>query len=175
MTVMKYLFGILFIMGCSLGCHGQYYKKMQNPDKNYLQHTKQITIDLSPIILSHGRYYYDGRHVRYEQLTMPLLAVKDSVVDHYMKSAMKTRLIGAVFQLGTGLTYTILLASKNPANNINLLLGFYLGQILLGQAIRQLTVSPQRKAVDRYNEIILQPSAFALPGYGVSLGVTAKF
>ncbi|HTH58172.1 MAG TPA: hypothetical protein VL728_19125 [Cyclobacteriaceae bacterium] len=173
---MKNMFVVLYILGCSFIASGQYYKKTLNPDRNYRQHSKQMTIDLSPIVLSHGRYYYDGRHVSFDQLAMPLLAVKDSAVDRHLKSVFRTRLIGAGVQAAMGIAFTVVwLNGRNDPNNTNLFLGLFFGQLILGPVIKQLTVSPQRKAIDRYNEIILQPSAFAVPRYGIGLGLTAKF
>ena len=40
-----------------------------------------ITINLSPIVIENGKYYYDGRRVKFEDVVMPLIAVNDEQIN----------------------------------------------------------------------------------------------
>ena len=124
------------------------------------QGIKQITINLSPIVVDNGRYYYDGRRVKFEGVIIPLIAVHDVKIDQNLKSiniiqdlrvvATTTPLVFALYNLSNQQR-----AVNNFNRNRNLLWGS-VGFVTLFNISISIV---KRKTINRYNEIILQPTS----------------
>jgi hypothetical protein len=128
---------------------------------------KEITIKLSPIIMERGKYYYEGKRVRFEEVVMPLMATNDDIVDKRLRlihTMTDARRLIYYAELG----YTLYLISNAATTSGNQVFATFIGFVILNELYNLSILLAQKKAVDRYNDVVLQPS-FSLGQRGTPL------
>jgi hypothetical protein len=135
-----------------------------------------ISIPLSPIVLENGKYFYDGRRVNFEEIVLPMMALNDRIVDHQLKVVRTmTDLIRPVRYLG--FIYLISLANhlRYAQGGYDIFLTNVIGVFIIQELYIASISIPRRKAIKRYNEVVIQPSAAIMPAGSFSLGITVRF
>jgi hypothetical protein len=73
---------------------------------------RQITLDLNPIAIENGRYYFNGKRVTFDGLLIPLQAVDDKQVNRSIKTALALRTSQTVVRLGLSVYLLYLIADQ---------------------------------------------------------------
>ena len=171
---MKVLTLVLLVF-ISLNANGQNDQQQGNvPLTNFTP--RLISIPLSPIVLEKGKYFYDGRRVNFEDIVLPLVSINDPKVDHQLKVVhTMTDLIRPVRYLS--FIYLIYLANhlRYVQGGYDIYLNNLVGVFIFQELYIASISIPKRRAIKRYNEVVIQPSAAMMPGNGFSLGITARF
>lgn len=144
--------------------------KAQNQNIN-----RQITINLSPIVIENGKYFYDGRRLKFEEIVMPLIAINDEKVNRKIKVINTLRDTRRFVVAGPLLFLLYNMSNQQKASakfdeNRNLLWGSFITLAVFDASISLI----KRSTIKRYNEVVLQPSAQLLPG-GLAFGISARF
>ncbi len=136
---------------------------------------KQITISLSPIVTANGKYYFNERRVRFDEISFLMKTLNDDRIDHQFK----------VIQTLIDVRRPIILASvvyvlstsgngQSSSNNIETNRNVMIGTIIFAGLTDLVNEHLKRKIIMRYNSIVLQPGASILPGNGFSIGVRMR-
>jgi hypothetical protein len=137
---------------------------------------RSISIPLSPIVLENGKYFYDGRRVYFEDIVLPLVSINDHIVDRQLKVVRTmTDMIRPLRYLS--FIYLIYLANHllYTQGGYNIYLNNIIGVFIFQELYLASISIPKRKAIKRYNEVVVHPSAAIMPGSGFSVGITARF
>ncbi len=135
-----------------------------------------ITINLSPIVIENGKYYYDGRRVKFEDVVMPLIAVNDEQINQKLKVIQTLKDIRKPLTLAPILFY--LYTSNNVQNAVNsfdLNRKVLIGSIAVVGLLDLTNAIIKRKIIKKYNTIVLQPRASLLPSNGIHIGIDFRF
>lgn len=138
--------------------------------------SRQITINLSPIAIQSGKYYFNGRRVNFEEIVLPLIAVQDDQINRNLKTIHVMHDIRKPLYLAPLLYYLYINnTATNATNNFDLNRKIVLGSFIFFNLFEIVNVLIKRRAINRYNDVVLQPLGLVLPGNGFSLGIRAKF
>lgn len=167
------LISLAVLVSTPFFCHGQYYHKRDTLPKRNL---RQITITLSPIVIQNGKYYFEGRRIQFEEFALALVSVHDNVVDHRLK-VVRTLTDLRPFVFYGGSIYLTYLAINLPPTRggfntyINNIIGVFVFETLY-----RLSISiAKRSAINRYNDVVLLPTADVTSGGSISIGLKARF
>ncbi len=133
---------------------------------------KSIRVDLQPIVIENGKYYFGTKRTNFNALVIPLHAIDDQKVDQTIKNIHTIRDLNRL--INTGLFVWIFsqiardrqAAAINLRNNENIFLGVMLASFGMSISDRVL----QRKAIREYNAILLRPKVFYLPSHNRNNG-----
>ncbi len=115
---------------------------------------RQITLDLNPIVVEGGRYYFNGQRLTFDGLIIPLKAIEDGDVNRYIKTIHALRASQSIVNVGIA-AYLIHLVSQEPTYD-KYQQGRALMLISLGASISfGFTESLfKRKSIKRFNTIV---------------------
>ena len=173
---MKYLVILICLSAISFRVNGQYYQKRNSKSEqnNYLP--RQVTIELSPITVQNGKYYFDNRRVKFEEIVLPLISVNDKIVDHRLRVVRTMTDLRRPLRL-LPLFYLTTISSRLPTTGSGYLSVIYtLWGIEAFFILYDISISiTKRSAINRYNEVIIQPTVSLQPNSGANLGLSLKF
>jgi hypothetical protein len=173
---MKYiLFSCLAVT--SFCAYGQYYHKRNNSDSSSKSYQpKQITLVLHPVVIENGKYYFDGRPITYDGLMLPMISLNDE------KTNQRMRTVRTLINLRRPIKYLgfayVTLAGLNAVHTQQGQEAYIYTTIsifVLYQLYDLSITMAKGSAINRYNEVVLQPSASISPNMGLSLGCTIRF
>jgi len=175
-----YVFRVLYDVGISLekrSAINRYNKVvLQKRDSIPGNNPRQITFTLSPIVIQNSKYFFEGRNVTFEEMALALIAVHDKIVDHRLKVVRTLTDLRPVFHYA-GVAYTTYLAFNLPGTRSGLntfivnAIGVFAFQMLYDGSIQL----AKRSTINRYNDVVLTPSAGITPAGGLSLGFRLRF
>ncbi|MCK6616471.1 MAG: hypothetical protein L6Q51_02390 [Cyclobacteriaceae bacterium] len=116
---------------------------------------RQITLDLNPIAIENGRYYFNGKRVTFDGLLIPLQAVDDNQVNQSIKTALTLRTSQTVVRLGLSVYLLYLIADQPPYVNYHQTRTLVLSSVAAGFSLNIAEKLFQRKAVKRFNAVLL--------------------
>jgi hypothetical protein len=172
--------------GISLGlavisfyAHAQVPEGNQGRDSSYHQFVpRQIMINLSPIIPDRGRYFYEGRRVRFEEVVLPLISINDVIVNRRLEVVRTlTDVYKAIFYAEIG--YILFIETNAAAGHARLryskVLVTFIGMLVFDELYKLAILIAKKKTIDRYNEVVLQPSFSLGQRGGPTLGLNIRF
>lgn len=115
---------------------------------------RQITLDLNPIVVEGGRYYFNGQRLSFDGLIIPLRAVDDREVNRHIKTVYTVRTSQTLVSVGIA-AYLIHLVSQDPTYD-----KYQLGRALMITSLAasvSLNIAEglfKRKAIKRFNNIV---------------------
>jgi hypothetical protein len=139
------------------------------------QYAKQITVNLYPIIIENGRYFYDGRRVNFEEVVMPLISINDQKIDQKLKLLNTLKDIRHVVA-----TVPLVIFLVNMSNQQQTVNSFNRNRNVLWVSVAtvimfDISISVIKKStINRYNDIILSPSAQLSP-HGFFFNVSIRY
>jgi hypothetical protein len=140
------------------------------------QQSKQITIDLSPVVIERGNYYFNGQRVTFDAMMIPLISLQDDKINKKLKVMNTTK---DVFKFAVAITSTYFLIQSVSANQQSQST-YQLNKGLIWGTIGVITIQAitipilKRGIINRYNEVVVQPTAqFSPSGFGA--GFVIKF
>lgn len=138
--------------------------------------SRQISIDVHPIVSQNGKYYFNQQRVRFETLLLPLLSLNDTGINKNLRVINLLHDGGKL--LTTGSLVYVLLSSGNQQQFSN---NFYeTRSIIIGTFVATLLLKAtgalfRNKAIKRYNSIVLRPHAGVSWSDNVNVGLTIRF
>lgn len=116
-----------------------------------------LKIRLSPIFIQGNRFYHNQQRVSFDALTYLFSIMNDDGLNKAVKSVYTLRSIRNFLGFGSLIYSIIILNSSNLTyviiNRANYIL---LGAVLLSYPLAIMEVSYQKKAIRRYNELLLK-------------------
>jgi hypothetical protein len=94
---------------------------------SFAQQYKQATIDLSPVVIENGNYYFNGQRVSFDAMMIPLISVQDDEINRKLKVMNTTK---NVFKIAVGIHQFTSLSKVSVQTNreyISIKQGFDLG------------------------------------------------
>ncbi|MBS1682403.1 MAG: hypothetical protein JST48_11875 [Bacteroidetes bacterium] len=166
---------LLFIglLTISLSAYGQYPTDNSFPLPPNFQ-PRTITVELRPILIQKGKYYFDNRRVKYEDVGFLLMAVHDAKIDRKMKVIRTLKDI----RIPLGLLPLLYARQLNQPTSFSAMQDqayFFLGYLLFLYAFDGARSLVQSSAIKRYNEVVVQPTVSLQPGNGVNVGLNFRF
>lgn len=140
------------------------------------QSLHQITIDINPVAIENGRYYFNGKRVSFDALMLPLLSVDDEKVNRHIKTIQVIQDGRKLLHAGT-LLYILLSApgqqsfSSNFDQTRNTIFAALSAAFLLHLTEKMY----KNKAVKRFNSVVLSPKAWSYPDNSIYVGLCLRF
>ncbi|GHN00963.1 hypothetical protein WSM22_24520 [Cytophagales bacterium WSM2-2] len=160
----------LCLVVISINSNAQYYQA----DKNH--HPKQVLVALSPIAIENRTYFYDGKRVNFENLVFPLISIHDQQVDRNLKTIRKLKFIhNSIRWIPTLYALQFLTGRANPQKNLDTFLTVFWGVVAVDLGLEIAINRVKRKAINKYNEIVLSPTTSYAPDSGLNFGLKMKF
>lgn len=149
---------------------GLFNSKAQNQNDG-----KQVIISLSPIVIENGKYFYDGRRVKFEEVVMPLIVLNDEKVNRKIKWINTLRDTRRFIAPAPLLFLLYNMSSQQKAtNNFDENRNLLWGSVAM-LATFEITISLiKRSAVNRYNSVVLRPSAQIISNQ-LNVGLSMRF
>jgi hypothetical protein len=143
---------------------------------SFAQRSKQITIDLSPVVIENGKYIFNGHRVSFDAMMIPFTSLNDDNINKKIKVMNTTR---DVFKIVIALPLIYLFAQSLSASQqqgsiyqSNKAMIWGTTGVIVAQSITMPIM--RRGIINRYNEVVLQPTAQLLPS-GFAGGFIIKF
>jgi hypothetical protein len=118
---------------------------------------QKITIELNPIAIENGKYYFNGKRVTFDGLVIPLQAVDDKKVDRSIKTVFALRTSQTVVRLGLSVYLLYLIADRPAYVNYDQTRTLVIGSVAAGFSLSIGEKLFQRKAINRFNAVLLKP------------------
>ncbi len=133
---------------------------------------KQITIVLSPIIISNGKYYFESKRVKFEDIMLPLISLNDQKINNRIKIIQTLKDIRKPIWLASTLYFLYLNSDPNQSvTNFDLSRNILIASTISILSLEIFDIIVKRNTVKQYNEIILQPAASLLPSNKLNIGI----
>ncbi|HTH54947.1 MAG TPA: hypothetical protein VL728_02800 [Cyclobacteriaceae bacterium] len=166
-------FSLLCTLMVSVCLHGQYYRKPLQPDTS---HYKQICLTLSPIVVENGKYYFNEKRVKYEEIVLPLMSVNDRIINKKVKTVRTMReLFKPIFIAETLYLINAQLNCPYTQREFQRIAYAYIGILVFNELYHLSITVVKRKTVARYNDLVMQPLAAISPAMGLSIGCKLRF
>jgi len=161
----------------SLTAFGQYYYKRDTPDSSVKSfQSRQITIDLKPVVIENGRYFFDGRRITYDGMMPLMISLDDEKIDHSMKTVntlvdLKRPIYYLEFAAITIGGFRVISTGSGQDSYLYSAIALFVFNRLYDLSI----AFAKKRTIKRYNEVVFQPSAPISANVGFSLGCTIRF
>lgn len=137
---------------------------------------KQITINLTPIVVENGKYFYDGKRVKFEEFVFPMLALNDKILNRKIKFVHTFEDIQKLVLAAPLIIYLILNNNQsNYFNNFDATRNLIFSALIASLSLRITDILLKRSVINRYNAIVLQPTSSLLPSNQVMTGIGLTF
>lgn len=128
-----------------------------------------LVIQLSPVFIHKSRFYHNSKRISFDGLVYLFQAMNDDELNRIIKSIYTIRTVVSLLQFGAA-TYGIIII--NSSRHTLATTGVRAAYIILGASLLSLPLAImelafQKRAVKRYNELLLQIQEKKTSGQGL--------
>ena len=133
---------------------------------------KQITINLMPVVVSSNKYYFDSKRIKFEEIVLPLISFNDKKINNYIKVIHILKDTRGLLILAPTLLFFYLNHDPNSSlTNFDLTRNILFGTFVALVTLDIVDMLLKHKTINRYNNLVLAPSASFLPGNELKIGL----